>query len=195
MGFTRLLLLQLFASALIARAAPSETLFERTPVQFGKRATCTPASAGDASVDDVPAIAAAIKSCGNGGVILIPAGKTYMIRSTLSFSGCSNCDFQLEGTLKASDDTSYWNGKQAIISVSGITGLKFHSVTGSGLLDGNGQAAWDLFAKDTSFKRPTLHYITGSKNVAVSNLRVKNPQKYFLFPGKLAWLITGQCLL
>lgn len=70
---------------------------------IAERATCIPTSAGDASVDDVPAIAAAIKSCGNNGIITIPAGKEYMIRSTLSFSECMNCNFQIEGTLKASD--------------------------------------------------------------------------------------------
>lgn len=34
-----------------------------TATTLAKRATCTPASAGSASTDDVPAIAAAIKSC------------------------------------------------------------------------------------------------------------------------------------
>lgn len=56
--------------------------------QVTKRATCTPASAGDAGTDDVPAIEAAFKSCGNGGIIVIPVGKTYAIRSTLDFTGC-----------------------------------------------------------------------------------------------------------
>ncbi|KAJ7749748.1 hypothetical protein B0H16DRAFT_1551204 [Mycena metata] len=43
-------------------------------VDLAKRATSTPVSAGDAGTDDVPAIEAAIKSCCNGGVIIIPAG-------------------------------------------------------------------------------------------------------------------------
>jgi galacturan 1,4-alpha-galacturonidase len=58
------------------------------PMALQTRATCTPASAGNAGVDDVPAIEAAFKSCGNGGIIVIPAGKTYAIRSTLDFTGC-----------------------------------------------------------------------------------------------------------
>lgn len=178
MAFRLFLLAHALTSVLLVNAAPSNTLVERTPVQLGKRATCTPATAGSASTDDVPAIQAAIASCGNGGVIKIPAGKTYMLRSTLSFAGCTNCDFQIEGTLKASDDTSYWNGKQAIISISGISGLKFRSLTGTGLIDGNGQASWDLFATDTSYDRPTLHLITkSSSNIVVDNLRVKNAPK------------------
>ncbi|KAF1999965.1 glycoside hydrolase family 28 protein [Amniculicola lignicola CBS 123094] len=147
---------------------------------LSRRATCVPTSAGNAGTDDVPAITAAIKSCGGGGIIQIPSGKTYMIRSVLDFAGCVNCDFQVEGTIKVSDDTTFWNGKTAIISISAISGAQLRSLTGSGLLDGNGQAAWDLFATDSTFKRPTFVLITkASKNIAVSNLKVKNPPNVF----------------
>jgi polygalacturonase len=82
------LVLHVFAlSILVVRATP-------TTVNVAKRATCTPVSAGDAGTDDVPAIEAAFKSCGNGGIIVIPAGKTYAIRSTLDFTGCE-CLFLL----------------------------------------------------------------------------------------------------
>jgi galacturan 1,4-alpha-galacturonidase len=144
-----------------------------------KRASCTPTSAGDAGTDDVPSIAAAVASCGNGGTIIIPAGKTYAIRSTLSFAGCANCDFQVEGTLKASDDTTYWNGKSSIFLMSGITKAKVRSVTGTGLIDGNGQAFYDLFAVNTSYARPTLWTITGSTGITVSNLKFKNAPNVF----------------
>ncbi|KAH7076343.1 glycoside hydrolase family 28 protein [Paraphoma chrysanthemicola] len=161
-------------------AAATPTKVHKSPSRIQARAVCTPSSAGNAGTDDVPSIVSAIKTCGNGGTIVIPSGKTYTIRSTLDFAGCTNCDFQLEGTLKVSDDTTYWNGKRAIINIGGVNGLKFRSVTGTGLLDGNGQAAWDKFAGDTTFKRPTLHYITSqSSNVAVSNLRVKNAPNVF----------------
>ncbi|KAF2763413.1 glycoside hydrolase family 28 protein [Pseudovirgaria hyperparasitica] len=159
-------------------AAPSTV--NRSPSRLQQRAVCTPTSAGSASKDDVPAIQAAIASCGNGGTIVIPAGKTYQIRSMLSLAGCVGCDFQLEGTLKVSDDTDYWNNKQAIILLSGIKGAKFRSLTGGGLLDGNGQAAWERFAADNSYGRPTLHSITkSSSDILVSNLRVKNAPNVF----------------
>jgi galacturan 1,4-alpha-galacturonidase len=155
-----------------------------TPVLDGpnrvvKRASCTPTSAGDTGTDDVPSIEAAIVSCGNGGTIVIPAGKTYAIRSTLSFTGCSNCDFQIEGILKASDDLTYWGGKTAIFLMSGITTAKVRSVTGTGLIDGNGQAAYDYFATDSSYQRPTLWYITGSTGITISNLKFRNAPNVF----------------
>lgn len=101
-----------------------------------RRATCTPVSGGSASIDDVPAIEAAFKSCGAGGIIIIPAGKTYMIRSVLDFTGCVNCEFQIEGTLKMSEDLTFWNGARRTLYINQITGLKMRSVTGTGLVDG-----------------------------------------------------------
>ncbi|KAJ7082863.1 extracellular exo-polygalacturonase [Mycena belliarum] len=145
-----------------------------------RRATCTPISAGSSGIDDVPAIEAAFKSCGNGGIIVIPAGKTYAIRSTLDFTGCVNCDFQIEGTLKMSEDLEYWNGKAAVLSLNAITGAKMHSVTGTGLIDGNGVPYWIEFAANHSYRRPTLVSITGkSKSITISNLRFKNPANVF----------------
>jgi galacturan 1,4-alpha-galacturonidase len=178
--FTTMLFEASVVFSLLSSTLATPTRIGNSPSRIQARAICTPSSAGIADVDDVPAIVAAIKSCGSGGTIVIPASKTYMIRSTFDFAGCTNCDFQLEGTLKVSDDTSYWNGKKSIINIGGVNGLKFRSLTGTGLLDGNGQAAWDKFASDSSFKRPTLHYITSkSSNIAVANLRVKNAPNVF----------------
>ncbi|KAJ7116569.1 glycoside hydrolase family 28 protein [Mycena epipterygia] len=163
----------LAACVLQAWATPS-------PVNLAKRATCTPASAGDAGTDDVPAIEAAFKTCGNGGIIVIPAGKTYAIRSTLSFTGCVNCDFQIEGTLKMSDDLDFWNGVSTTFSINAITGATMRSVTGTGVVDGNGVPYWTEFDADSSYARPTLVSITGaSKSITITNLRFKNPANVF----------------
>ncbi|KAF8074913.1 extracellular exo-polygalacturonase [Lyophyllum atratum] len=152
-------------------------LLGATPLE--RRATCTVASAGNAGVDDVPAIEAAIKSCGNGGIIVISAGKTYMIRSTLDFTGCVGCDLQVEGTLKMSDDLTFWNGVRAAILLTNISGATIHSKTGTGLVDGNGIPFWTKFAADSSFARPTLMYITGGSKITVENLTFKNPPNVF----------------
>ncbi|KAK0213113.1 glycoside hydrolase family 28 protein [Desarmillaria ectypa] len=144
-----------------------------------KRATCTPASAQSSSTDDVPAIQSAFATCGDGGVIVIAAGTTYTIRSTLSFAGCKGCEFRVEGTMKVSSDTNYWDGVRAIILLKGISGATIHSTTSSGLIDGNGQPFWDVFANNSNFKRPTLMYIDGSSDITVKNLRFKNPPNVF----------------
>ncbi|KAF7291860.1 Extracellular exo-polygalacturonase [Mycena indigotica] len=140
---------------------------------------CTPSSAQNSGVDDVPAIDAAIKTCGNGGIIVIPIGVTYSIRSVLSFTGCVNCDFQIEGTMKLSDNTTFWNGKKTVYDIASVTGLHMHSVTGTGLIDGNGVPYWTLFAEDSSFARPTLVTITSSTSITISNLHFRNAPNVF----------------
>jgi galacturan 1,4-alpha-galacturonidase len=170
----------LIAAFGLVSAAPSLTENNVDVRTIAKRASCTPGSAGNLATDDVPAITAAIKSCGQGGTIVIPAGKTYSIRSTLDFTGCTGCTFNIEGTLKASDDLDYWEGKTAIISMSSINTATIQSLTGTGLIDGNGQAAYDRFAQNSSYARPTLHYIdSSSSDITIKNLRIQNPPNVF----------------
>lgn len=143
-----------------------------------RAATCTPKAGGSSSTDDVPAIQSAIAACPSA-TIVIPAGTTYYVNSVLSLAGCKGCTLQVEGLVKASSDTGYWNGKTAIVLAQNIDGLTVTSTTGSGVFDGAGQASWDKFATDSSYDRPTLFYITGSKNVKMSNLSFKDAPNVF----------------
>ncbi|KAJ7039713.1 extracellular exo-polygalacturonase [Mycena alexandri] len=138
------------------------TLAWATPTtdDLAKRATCTPVSAGDAGTDDVPAIEAAFKSCGNG-------------RRTLSFAGCRYSQDVGRSQL-------FWNGVSTVISINAISGGMMRSVTGTGIVDGNGVPYWIAFAANSSYARPTLVSITGaSKGITISNLRFKNPANVF----------------
>lgn len=170
------LLTSFIACALAVQVAASSLSPHK--VVAARASTCTPVAGGSTSVDDVPAIVSAIAAC-PAGTIVIPAGKTYHVNSVLSFADCTGCTLQVEGTLLVSDDTDYWNGKKAIFLAQNITGLTVKSTTGAGVFDGNGQAAWDLFAADKSYARPTLFYITGSTNVAISNLAFLNAPNVF----------------
>ncbi|EAW20325.1 putative extracellular exo-polygalacturonase [Aspergillus fischeri NRRL 181] len=162
----------------LSSAAPSQV--ERSPdAVFKPRAVCTPTAGGSSSIDDVPAIRKAISSCGNGGTIVFPAGSTYYLNSVLDLAGCSNCDIQVEGLLMFSGSTEYWGGKTAMININKINALKLRSLTGSGVIDGNGQNAYDLFASNSDYERPTLLYITGGSNIEVSGLRQRNPPNVF----------------
>jgi galacturan 1,4-alpha-galacturonidase len=119
----------------LARPDASNTLKARA-------STCTPTAGGSSSIDDVPAITSAIASCGDGGTIVIPSGTTYYLNSVLDFAGCIGCDFQVEGLLKFASDTDYWSGRTAMINVKDIDGIKIRSVSGDGVIDGNGQDAY-----------------------------------------------------
>lgn len=145
-----------------------------------QRATCTPVSQGNTSEDDTPAIQAAIKSCGAGGTIVLPSGTIYSLRSMLTFSGCTNCDVQIEGTLKASDNTTYWATQTTMIYLDGISGATIRSVTGSGVIDANGQDSYDLFAEDSSLMRPTVLYVVGGSDIKITGFTIKNPPNMFI---------------
>jgi galacturan 1,4-alpha-galacturonidase len=141
--------------------------------------TCTPVNGGSSSVDDTPAIESSISQCGDGGIIVIPAGYTFYLNSALTFAGCIGCEFQIEGTLIASDDTDYWSTQTNIISIDSVAGAEIHSVTGTGVIDGNGQAAWDAFAAE-AIARPTLFSVEGtSSGIQVYDLTVRNPPNVF----------------
>jgi galacturan 1,4-alpha-galacturonidase len=168
---------RLFAFATVASLV---ILRHAEALQYLRRAVCTPPMGGNVSVDDTPAIRAALSPCGKGGTILIPQGNTYHLRTTLHFNGCENCALQLDGTLAASDDLAYWQGKRAIIHMSGVRGARIFSSTGTGKIDGNGLAAWDRFNSDKSYRRPTLHYIDrGSSDIVISDLNIENPPNVF----------------
>ncbi|KAF8994407.1 family 28 glycoside hydrolase [Cyathus striatus] len=150
-----------------------------SPSPISKRAVCTVTSAGDSGIDDVPSALAAIKSCGNGGTIVFPANTTFAFRSQLDITGCVGCTIQIEGTLKLSDDTDFWNGKKQIIYVNGINGATITTATGTGVFDGNGVPYWKIFASNSSYARPTMVSINNSKNIAVTKLRFKNAPNVF----------------
>lgn len=163
-------------AAALLEAAATHAGPHKTSV--ARASACTPVAGGSSSTDDVPAIESAIANCPSS-TIVIPASETYHVNSELSFSGCTKCTFEVEGTLLVSDDTDYWNGKTAVFLAKDIDGLTVTSKTGSGMFNGNGQASWELFAQNSSYARPTLFYVDGSSNVAISNLVFKDAPNVF----------------
>ncbi|CAF1502399.1 unnamed protein product [Adineta ricciae] len=155
-------------------------IFLNVSLSFGKT-VCKPTSAGNSSIDDVPAIHQALSMCGNGGIIIIPAGQIFTIRSPLNFQDCHSCDFQIEGTLKVFDDLEYWQEKKAFFVFTNVKDGTFHSLTGQGLIDGSGQKFWDYFAKNQTYQRPLLIHITNSSNVVFNKFSLKNPAFWFIF--------------
>nr|ACD54811.1 endo-xylogalacturonan hydrolase-like protein [Adineta vaga] len=150
-------------------------------ITLTKQDPCTPLSAGNSSIDDVPAISQALITCGNGGTIIIRAGEIFMIRSPLDFRNCIGCNFQIEGTLKVLDDIDYWEGKTAFFLMTNVVGGTFHSLTGSGLIDGSGQAFWDYFAINKTYERPLLIQFSNSSNIIFTKIKLIDPAFWFIF--------------
>ena len=162
----------------------SNTVRSQLVVPLTNQTTCTPQSAGDTSIDDVPAISKALAECGNGGTIVIPTGKTFMIRTPLDFTNCSACTFQIEGTLKVSDDLDYWEGKGSFLLLENVHTATFHSLTGSGTIDGSGQKYWDYFASHKTYRRPVLVFLNNATNIICTGIQLKNaPTMFFTVKG------------
>ncbi|KZZ87076.1 endo-xylogalacturonan hydrolase [Ascosphaera apis ARSEF 7405] len=139
--------------------------------------SCTPKSGAK---DDTPAIMNAISKCGDGGTITLPQGEQYTIDTPLDFKKCKGCKVHLEGTLKATSDVDKWSKENAIIVLKNVNGLTLTSTKGTGVIDGNGQDAWDAFAKNKNLKRPRLISVAGCTDITVSNLYLKNPPTFFI---------------
>ncbi|EIN13701.1 pectin lyase-like protein [Punctularia strigosozonata HHB-11173 SS5] len=144
-----------------------------------KRATCTVASHNNAADSDVPAISAALSSCGNGGTIVLSKGVTYALNEVLDLSACQGCTLEIEGTLKLSVDLDYWEGKTGAIYAKGMSNAIIKSVSGWGLIDGSGQKYWEVFSGNSSYKRPTIWYMNSVSGVSISNLKFINAPNVF----------------
>ncbi|KAL5395264.1 hypothetical protein PMIN06_003097 [Paraphaeosphaeria minitans] len=96
----------------------------------------------------IPAIEAALKSCGAGSTLIIPDLYDPQHAQLHRFS---NCDFQNKSTLKALDDTAFCNGVTFIISMCGISGAKINSVTSTSVIDWNGQTSYANFSTISSY--------------------------------------------
>ncbi|KAL1604982.1 hypothetical protein SLS60_004523 [Paraconiothyrium brasiliense] len=141
--------------------------------------TCTPLANGYEAIDDSGAINDALKQCGDGGTIVLPADQYYSLFTPIDFSYCRNCDFQIEGTLilAASQLTYYANRQRSVFTIANATGVKIRSVTGSGVVDGN--AYWWYQRTNWSPKQggyPFVWITNSSSDISVSNLHFKNIQ-------------------
>jgi hypothetical protein len=142
-----------------------------------KRDPCVPLSQGYETIDDSPTINDALKACGDGGTIVLPADQIYSIHSTIDFSPCKNCDFQLEGRLiVASGQWPYWREVGSTFSIANVTGARIRSVTGKGVVDGN---AIEYYTSryDSGYSGWTpvfAHVNQASSNISFENLTFKN---------------------
>ncbi|KAF2259554.1 pectin lyase-like protein [Lojkania enalia] len=147
-------------------------------LRVSKREICTVSSHNDPSKDDVPAISAALKKCGDTGRVLLPANQTFHIRSPLSLSSCRACDFQINGLLKVSDDWHYWRQQPAAFIVPNTTAAIIRSEGNTGIIDAN---FFGLLNNYTTLppaeqqRIPKLFNIEKeSYQVLISNLVIKN---------------------
>ncbi|KAL5698709.1 galacturonan 1,4-alpha-galacturonidase [Ranunculus cassubicifolius] len=137
---------------------------------------------GNGLTDDTKAFKLAWKAvCGSSGAttLLIPKG-TYLIGPISFFGPCENVDsltFYLQGLLKAKKDLRRYKSS-AWIQFGWVQGL---SLTGGGILDGQGASAWPFNNCSTNKNctlLPTNVKFTSMTNTRLSGITSKN-SKFF----------------
>ena len=167
---------------------------------------------GDGKTMDTKAIQAAVDACGRvgGGRVVVPAGKylsgPIMLKSNMEF------EVMAGGTLVGSanfEDYSTmqgrWEGLERTIFASLLTGegLENTSITGRGVLDGQGGLWWDAHRKTMEMRRamglverepenpagaplrwprPRMIYLSKCKNVLVRGLTIINSPSWNIHP-------------
>ena len=152
---------------------------------------------GDGTTFDTAAIQKALDACEkSGGTVEFPAG-TFLSRP-LTLHSRTTVKLDAGATLKASTNQvdymktpgDWLKAKSSAEFNPFIGGEKLENVTitGSGVIDGNGAAWWPEAEKARQIKpgytlpRPNLIVLEQSKNVRVENITLQNSPKFHLVP-------------
>lgn len=152
---------------------------------ISRKKTCTLKALGGGK-DDSANILNAVKQCNNGGHVVFPKNQQFTIGTALDLTFLNSIDLDIQGTIQFTNDTDYWQAnsfKQVFQNATTFfqLGGKDINVYGGGTLDGNGQAWYDLYAKDIYILRPILFGLIGAKNAKISDLKFRySPQWYTL---------------
>ncbi|PWN46610.1 pectin lyase-like protein, partial [Violaceomyces palustris] len=151
-----------------------------------RRKTCVIQSNADPTKDDTPYILGALKDCNCGGKAVFEKDKVYTVGTAMDLTFLDDIDIDVQGTVKFTNDTDYWQkasfkfGFQNVTSFFKLGGSGV-SIYGGGTLDGNGQAWYDLYAKDIYILRPVLIGIDGLHSSSIRDLKLRYSPQYYTF--------------
>ncbi|PNS13915.1 Endopolygalacturonase B [Sphaceloma murrayae] len=156
------------------------------PLPQRTRKTCTVPSHNDLKTDDTPAILSSIKACNNGGHVIFSANSTYLIGTAMDLTFLKDIDLDIRGTWLFTNDTDYWQKAAFPFVFQNVTsffklGGSGVSLYGGGTLNGNGQAFYELYAKNIYALRPVLLGIDGLHNSVISHLDLRYSPQYYHF--------------
>ncbi|KAK5701219.1 Exopolygalacturonase X-1 [Elasticomyces elasticus] len=160
--------------------------FEKFPKSPSRGRTCYVQSHNDLKTDDSPYILDAVNKCNNGGRVIFPQGTTYVIGTALDLSHLEHVDIDIQAYIQFSNDTDYWQGASFFQTFQNATtffelGGTDVNVYGGGMLDGNGQIWYDLYAQNIYIPRPILFGTIGLHGGSVSNLKLRYSPQYYNF--------------
>ncbi|HVY37699.1 MAG TPA: glycosyl hydrolase family 28 protein [Polyangia bacterium] len=145
---------------------------------------------GDGKSDDTRAVQAALTAAQKaaGGTVVVPPG-TFLCGPLVIGSG-TNLQLAAGAVLKMLPYGTYPTPPPAFITTAGAS----HdiAVTGSGTIDGQGQAWWDAFAADASVARPQEMSLGNTTRVQVSGITlIDSPEEHIWVKGDTHVTITG----
>ena len=156
------------------------------PSSPSRNRNCYVSSHNDGVTDDSPNILDAINKCNNGGHVIFSQGTKYVIGTALNLTNLEHIDLDIQGYIQFTNDTDYWQAnafKQIFQNVTTFFQLGGNDVNvyGGGLIDGNGQVWYDLYAKNIYILRPVLFGTIGLHNSSIANLNLRYSPQYYNF--------------
>lgn len=171
----------------ISGASVSEAFLKtlRSPRPFhahnspARNRTCIVESHNNKSLDDSSYISNAIHDCNGGGHVIFTKAQSYVIGKPLNMSDLSHIDLDIQGKITFTDNLTYWQINAFDLDYQNSTsffllGGEDVNVYGGGVLDGNGQPWWDLYAKNKKIRRPVLFATVGLHNGSISDITMQN---------------------
>ncbi|KAF2773348.1 Exopolygalacturonase precursor [Teratosphaeria nubilosa] len=158
--------------------------YEDIPVSPARDRTCVVKSHNDFTTDDSEYIMDALKSCNKGGHVLFPQDQTYVIGTALDLTWLCEIDLEIRGYIQFSNDTDYWQKHGFYQTFQNATtffqiGGSDVNIYGWGMMDGNGQGWYDLYASNEYVLRPILFGVIGLNVGYISQLYLRySPQWY-----------------
>ncbi|KAJ5305839.1 hypothetical protein N7508_004854 [Penicillium antarcticum] len=170
--------------------------FKPLPITNARTKTCHVDNRGHGK-DDSANVLSALKKCNNGGKVIFDVGKTYTIGKALDMTFLKHVDLEIQGHIQFTNDTDYWQAnafKQIYQNATTFFQLGGEDVNmyGDGILDGNGQVWYDLYAEDALILRPILMGIIGLKGGTIGPLKLRySPQWYHFVANSTDVLFEG----
>ncbi|KAI9933913.1 hypothetical protein MW887_004985 [Aspergillus wentii] len=167
--------------------------FKSLPQSQTRSKTCHVESNGDGS-DDASHVLSALKECNNGGKVVFDEDKEYTIGTALDMTFLKHIDL---GKIQFTNDTDYWQKNAFQQNFQNATtffqlGGEDVNLYGGGILDGNGQVWYDLYAEDALILRPILVGIIGLNGGTIGPLKLRySPQWYQLVVNSSDVLFDG----
>jgi polygalacturonase len=144
---------------------------------------------GDGQTDDTSAIQAALTAAANagGGTVVVPSG-TFLGGPIVISSG-TNLQLASGAVLQMLPMGSYTGSTAFITAASDAHDI---GITGSGTIDGQGQAWWTAFAADSSVARPQEVSLGHVTRVQISGIKLQNsPEEHIWVKSDTDVTITG----